>query len=99
MLINKNVNINKRRTSMKLDSQSWNTLHDICKTEKIKLCDLMGHIDNNRGNIGMSLATRIFIISYLRQTITGLKSGKNKPNLSQDNLVNFISIIYKKDTK
>ena len=52
MLICKNVIVNGRRTSMRLDRETWISLTDICNRERITIHELCSKIDRIRGNQG-----------------------------------------------
>ena len=47
-LTNRIININNRRTSMRLCQKEWNALEDICKREKINRNLLIEQIENNK---------------------------------------------------
>ncbi len=98
MLISKNIYVNKRRTSMRLDEENWAALFDICKSENITLNELLSLIDNNKGKTGFSIATRVFITSYLRNIIKQLPK-KNKINNDNAEIINLLSVIYKDNLK
>jgi len=66
MLICKNVIVNGRRTSMRLDRETWISLADICDRERISIHDLCSKIDRIRGKSGLSSATRLFVLTYFR---------------------------------
>ncbi len=95
MLISKNIYINKRRTSMRLDPKSWEALDRICKNENISLSTLLSLIEDYKGNIGFSVATRVFIVSYLTYMIDTLK--QNNSAKSDNIILNLLTMIYKKD--
>ena len=64
MLLCKNVVVNGRRTSMRLDEKSWFSLSDICKKENISLQTLCSLIDNSKGKSNLESASKLFILSY-----------------------------------
>lgn len=66
MLICRNVIVNGRRTSMRLDKETWTSLNDICARERLTIHDLCSRIDNARGKSGLSSATRLFVLTYFR---------------------------------
>ena len=75
MLLCKNVVVNGRRTSMRLDKETWQALSDICKRENITLYKLCSLIDNSKGNSGLSSATRLFVLSYYRRSLAKYEIG------------------------
>ncbi len=69
MLICKNVVVNGRRTSMRLDRETWLSLADICKRENMNIHALCSRIDATRGKSGLSSATRLFVLLYFRSML------------------------------
>ena len=74
MLVCKNVVVNGRRTSMRLDQEAWKALFDICQLENMTLHQLCSKIDTQRQDTGLSRAVRLFVLNYLRNL---LKKHKN----------------------
>lgn len=70
MLMCKNVIVNGRRTSMRLDKETWASLTDICLREKINIHELCSKIDTVKGNSGLSSATRLFVLTYFRYVLS-----------------------------
>ena len=65
-LISKNVTINGRRTSLRLEQTSWEAMGDICKCEGLTLHDLCSLIENHRNGASRTSAVRAFIVTYYR---------------------------------
>ncbi|MBR5130363.1 MAG: ribbon-helix-helix domain-containing protein [Alphaproteobacteria bacterium] len=82
MLVCKNVIVNGRRTSMRLDRETWTSLHDICARERINIHELCSKIDSVRGKSGLSSATRLFVLTYFRFTLN--KYEKEAFNISPE---------------
>ncbi len=70
MLICKNVIVNGRRTSMRLDRETWMSLADICLREKVTIHELCSKIDTIKGHSGLSSATRLFVLTYFRYILS-----------------------------
>ncbi len=70
MLVCKNVIVNGRRTSMRLDRETWISLGDICNRERISIHDLCSKIDSAKGKSGLSSATRLFVLTYFRYVLS-----------------------------
>lgn len=66
MLISHNVNVNGRRTSMRLEKETWEALDTIIKWEGTNLHDLCSKIDRERKGNGLTLSVRIFVVAYFR---------------------------------
>ena len=69
MLLCKNVMVNGRRTSMRLDKETWQALSDICRRENISLYKLCSLIDDVKGKSGLSSSTRLFVLTYYRRSL------------------------------
>ncbi|NQW01192.1 MAG: ribbon-helix-helix domain-containing protein [Rhodospirillales bacterium] len=85
-LISKNVTVNGRRTSIRLERASWLALDDICRFENLTLHVLCSMIEQQRQGSSRTSAVRAFIVSYFRKAAidAGAFSESNKqPLLSQ----------------
>lgn len=70
-LISRNITINKKRTSIRLEAQMWIALKDIAKREKCtvhQICTLIA--DKKAQNITLTAAIRIFLILYYKSAAT-----------------------------
>lgn len=65
-LIGKNVTINGRRTSLRLEQASWEGLNDICQCEGLTLHELCSLIEGRRQGASRTSAVRTFIVTYFR---------------------------------
>ncbi len=65
-LISKNVTINGRRTSLRLEQASWEGIADICKCEGLTLHELFSLIENRRSGASRTSTVRAFIVTYYR---------------------------------
>ena len=81
MLVCKNVKVNGRRTSMRLDKETWTTLFDICHREDVTIHQLCSKIDATKGGCGLSSATRLFILEYLKNLLSQYESSDNSKNI------------------
>ena len=68
-LISKNVTINGRRTSLRLEQASWEGLNDICQCEGLTLHELCSLIETRRQGASRTSAVRAFIITYFRTVV------------------------------
>jgi predicted DNA-binding ribbon-helix-helix protein len=68
-----------RKTSVSLEDQFWNGLHEIAQREKMTLSALVGRIDVVRHDCNLSSAIRVFILNDFRTRITGQESGNGRP--------------------
>jgi len=88
MLVCKNVIVNGRRTSMRLDRETWISLADICEREGLTIHELCSKIDSAKGQSGLSSATRLFVLTYFRCVLN--KYEKTNESFGTDFNPNFI---------
>ncbi len=60
----RNVSVNGRRTSMRLEPAFWAALQDIAVRERTTVNDLCKRIDELRHNTPRTTRVRVFILSY-----------------------------------
>lgn len=64
-LTNKILNVNKRRTSMRLCCKEWTALDAICAKERLSRNQLISMIENHKNQkLGLSYSTRLFALLY-----------------------------------
>lgn len=66
LLICRNVTVNTRRTSLRMEPLLWESLREIADREGMTLNQLCSEIDGRRGPANLTAAIRVFIISYYR---------------------------------
>lgn len=69
ILESRNVTVGNKRTSMRLEPQMWESLEKIARTEGVTINNLCTQIDLRRRDVGLTSATRVFIISYYRHLV------------------------------
>lgn len=80
MLLCKNVIVRGRRTSMRLDKETWQSLADICAREHLSIHELCSKIDEAKAKSGLSSATRLFVLSYFRSILDKYENSAFSPN-------------------
>ena len=80
-LISRNVTINGRRTSLRLEQALWDALSDICKNEGLTVHNLISSVDYRRHDVSRTSAVRTFIVTYLH-TLATEKGRLRKGNVS-----------------
>ena len=84
-LISRNIKINGRRTSMRLEEATWEAIDEICVFEDVSLHVLCSAIDECRDNSSRTSAVRAFIITYFHKFAAecgGLTSGRAEDMLA-----------------
>ena len=69
-LINRNVFIDRRRTSIRLEPAMWDSLAEICRREDMSLHEICGLIDARRHASSLTAAIRVFALTYYRVAAT-----------------------------
>jgi len=69
-LVNRNVVVEKRRTSLRLEPAMWDAMAEICRREEISLHDLCTLIGRRRHASSLTAAIRVFIVAYFRAAAT-----------------------------
>ena len=69
-LVNRNVTIGGRRTSMRLEPAMWDALDEICQRENLTRHEMCGNIDRFRYASSLTAAVRVFIVNYYKAAAT-----------------------------
>ena len=75
LLLSRNVTVNGRRTSLRLEQVSWQAIDEICASEGVSLHELCSMIEGQREGSSRTSTVRAFIVTYLRQAASN--RGKN----------------------
>ncbi|HBC09625.1 MAG TPA: hypothetical protein DC046_18890 [Rhodospirillaceae bacterium] len=65
-LISRNVTVNGRRTSLRLENATWDALDQICECEKTTVHELCSMIESVRFGSSRTSTVRAFIVTYFR---------------------------------
>lgn len=63
-LINRNVTVAGRRTSMRLEPAMWDALQQLCQREGKTLNELVTEIDRQRSESSLTAAIRVYLLRY-----------------------------------
>lgn len=63
----RSVTIAGHSTSVSLEAEFWDALHEIARREGRSLAALLREIDAARGESGLSSAARLYALDYFRQ--------------------------------
>ena len=69
-LISRNVSINARRTSLRLEPSMWDALAEIARRENMTIHQLCTQVDARRHESSLTAAIRVFTLSYFRAAAT-----------------------------
>ncbi|WP_419905920.1 ribbon-helix-helix domain-containing protein [Kiloniella sp.] len=65
-LVNKNITLKGRRTSLRLEPDMWEALFEICVREDCHISNLCTTIDDVKEGSSLTAAIRVFILIYFR---------------------------------
>lgn len=65
-LVNRNINATAGRTSMRLEPEFWDALHEICQRESLVQAELIREIEQNASAVSRTSAVRVHILQYFR---------------------------------
>jgi predicted DNA-binding ribbon-helix-helix protein len=69
-LINRNVTVMGRRTSVRLEQPMWDALEEMCRRERKVLNQLVTEIEHNRQESSLTAAIRVTIMLYFKNAAT-----------------------------
>ena len=69
-LVSRNVIVNGRRTSLRLEPEMWEALEEIARREHQTINDVVAFVDSQRGSATLTSDVRVFVLSYFRSAAT-----------------------------
>lgn len=69
-LVSRNVTISGRRTSLRMEQETWDALGEVCKREGKSIHQICTLIEERRSVSNRTSAVRAFIIAYYRAAAT-----------------------------
>ena len=66
-LKSKNVTVNGRRTSMRLEEEMWSALDSIAKRKKTSVNHICSRAEQYQGAASLTSAVRVFVLLYFRR--------------------------------
>lgn len=70
-LVSKNIIVEKRRTSIRLEPEMWRALQDIARRENCTIHDVCALVNlRKKKNTSLTAAIRVFIVLYFRAATT-----------------------------
>lgn len=70
LLVSRNVTVNGRRTSLRLEPEMWECLSEIAAREGTSINEVVGRVDRQRESGGLTSNVRVFVLSYFRNAAT-----------------------------
>ena len=59
--------VNKRKTSISLEDDFWQALHEIARLRRVSLSRLISSIDADRQFTNLSSAIRLFVLRFFKE--------------------------------
>ncbi len=69
-LVSRNVTISGRRTSLRMEQETWDALSEICNREDKSIHQICTLVEERRNVSNRTSAVRAFIIAYFRAAAT-----------------------------
>ena len=69
-LVNRNVIAGRGRTSMRLEPELWDALHEICGRQGIGIGELVRLVERAEHPGGRTSAVRVYALGYFREAAT-----------------------------
>ena len=64
--VSRNVTINGHRTSLRLQSEMWEAIDEICRRERLSIHEFCSRIAEHRNSRSLTSEVRVFTMSYYR---------------------------------
>ena len=71
-LLSRNVTVEGRRTSLRLENDVWDALEEICERENMTVHEVCTLIDQRRKGSSRTAAVRAFILRYFREAASDI---------------------------
>ena len=85
VVIKRSILINGRKTSVSLENEFWEGLHEIADRRMIAHSTLVEQIDQERDNVNLSSAIRVFVFNHFR-SLGRVKPAGNFRQLGAKNM-------------
>lgn len=84
-LVNRNIVSGSGRTSMRLEPELWDALHEICQREEQDVHTLIRQVDSRRHAGGRTSAVRVYLLEYFRAAATeaGHATAEHGPHVNR----------------
>ncbi len=69
-LVPRNVTVAGRRTSVRLEPEMWDALHEVARREAVTIHDVCTIVAQRRTRSSLTAALRVFVLGYFRAAAT-----------------------------
>jgi predicted DNA-binding ribbon-helix-helix protein len=82
-LLSRNVWVDSRRTSMRLEPEMWQALQDIARREALTVNALCAMVNTRRRQSSLTSAMRVFVLAYYRNLTAELPNAPRRAVLDR----------------
>lgn len=65
----RNLKINGRRTSLRMEEDMWGALYDVAQLKGVRPAELVSEIELQRGELSTTAALRVYVLRYYRDAL------------------------------
>lgn len=76
-LLTRNVVIDGKRTTIRLESAIWDAVEDLCARENISRHELCSRVEAGRDGLNRAQAIRAVVMNYFRFSLVSSDSSEN----------------------
>lgn len=69
-LVPRNITVAGKRTSVRLEPETWDALHEIARREQVSVHDVCTIVSQRRTRSSLTAALRVFVLGYFRAAAT-----------------------------
>ena len=69
-LVPRNITVGGKRTSVRLEPETWDALHEIARREHVSVHDVCTIVSQRRTRSSLTAALRVFVLGYFRAAAT-----------------------------
>ena len=78
-LISRNIRIDGRRTSVRLEASMWDALKEICQQQQQSVHAFCEDVERGRGPLSLTAAIRVAIVSHYRRVAALAEAARTGP--------------------
>ena len=86
-LVIRNVRVNGKRTSVRLEQAMWDALVEISGRESRTIDDICTRVNENRLETGFTSSLRVYILNYFRDALRASERGGRVEAPLQDEIL------------
>ena len=86
-LVIRNVRVNGKRTSVRLEQAMWDALVEISGRESRTIDDIATRVNENRLETGFTSSLRVYILNYFRDALRASERGGRVEDPLQDEIL------------